>query len=220
MELDDLKQAFRTLEEGLAHQSRLNLEARSDRSRARLQASLWPLYATHAAEILLGLALALAVGPFWVSHLEEPHLLIAGVVVHVYAVAMIALGSRTLALLSSVDFSAPVVSIQQRLARVRRAYLLSGLVVGLPWCMLWIPFSMLFVEMLGFDFYASFSRAWFWSNVGVSAVIMLVALWLCRELWFRPSDPAEARKLAESSSGRRLLRVQSLLDELAEFAKE
>jgi hypothetical protein len=220
MELDELKQTLRAMEERLAHESRLNLETRRERGRERIQASLWPLYATHAAEILLGLFLAIAVGPFWVSRLDEPHLLIAGVIVHVYAVAMIALGGWTLSLLLTLDFSAPVVAIQERLARVRRAYIRSGLVVGLPWCLLWIPFGMLSFEMLGFDIYANFSRAWFFSNVAVGSVVMLVALWLCRGLWYRPSDAAEARKLEESWGGKRLQNVQRFLDELAEFAKE
>ena len=220
MELDDLKQTLRAMEERLAHESRLNLQTRRERSRARIQASLWPMYATHVAEILLGLFLALAVGPFWVSRLDEPHLLIAGVIVHVYAVAMIALGGSTLALLLNLDFSAPVLVIQARLARVRRAYIRSGLIIGLPWTLLWIPFGMLFFEMLGFDIYENFSRAWFFSNVAVGAVIMLGALWLSRGLWYRPSDAAEARKLEESWGGKRLLKVQRFLHELAEFARE
>lgn len=220
MELDDLKQTLRAMEERLAHEGRLNLEARREQTRAGLQGGLWPLYATHAAEIVLGVVLALAVGPFWMSHLHEPQLAVAGVIVHVYAVAMIALGARMLALLVSVDFGAPVVTIQRRLALVRRAFIRSGLVVGLPWCVLWIPFGMLFFEMLGFDLYANFSRAWFLSNVAVSTAVMLVALWLCRGLWYRPSDGAEARSLEASWGGKRLLRVQTFLDELAAFAKE
>ena len=220
MELDDLKQTLRALEGRLAHESRLNLEARRERARTRVQTGLWPLYATNAGQILLGLFLALAVGPFWVSRLDQPHLFIAGLIVHVYAVAMIALGGWTLSLLLTVDFGAPVVGIPQRLARVRRAYIRSGLIVGLPWCLLWIPFGMLFFEMLGLDIYANFSRAWFVSNVAVSVVIMLVALWLCRGLWYRPSDAAEARELEGSWAGKRLLNVQRFLDELAEFAKE
>jgi hypothetical protein len=220
MELDELKQTLQSMEERLADVSRLNLETRRERSRKSVPASLWPLYATHAAEVLLGLALALVVGPFWVGHLGEPHLAIAGVIVHVYAVAMIALGARMLSLLMTLDFGAPVVAIQGRLARVRRAYIRSGLIVGLPWCFLWIPFGMLFFEMLGFDIYTRFSRAWLFGNLAVCAVVLLVTLWLCRGLWYRPPDAAEARKLEETWGGKRLMSVQRFLDELADFAKE
>jgi hypothetical protein len=220
MELDELKQTLRAIEARLADESKLNLESRRELKRAGVRASLWPLYLTHGAEILLGLLLALVVGPFWVSHIDQPHLLIAGVIVHAYAVAMMALGGWTLSLLLKLDFGAPVVAIQERLARVRRAYIRSGLIVGLPWCFLWIPFGMLFFEMLGFDIYASFSRAWFFSNVAISAVIMLVTLWFCRGLWYRPSSGAEARKLEETWGGKRLLNVQRFLNELAEFARE
>lgn len=220
MELDEVKQALRAMEKRLAHESSLNLEARLERRRARVQAGLWPLCLTHGAEILLGLLLALAVGPFWVSRLDQPHLLIAGLLVHAYAVAMIALGGRALALLLTLDFGAPVVAVQQRLARLRRAYVRSGLIIGLPWCFLWIPFGMLFFEMQGFDVYSEFARTWFLSNVIVSGVVMLVALWLSRGLWYRPSDAAEARALEETWGGRRVLSVQRFLAELEEFAKE
>src|SRR5690606_16370138 len=119
-------------------------------------------------------------------------------IVHIYAVALIALGGGTLALLLQLDFAAPVLAIQQRLASLRRAHIRNSLIAGIPWCFLWVPFGMLLLGMLGFDVYENFSRAWFWSNVTVSAAILLVALWQCRSLWYRPSDAAEARQLDET----------------------
>jgi serine/threonine-protein kinase len=220
MELDDLKQTLRALEQRLAHESRMTLKAQHERKRRRMHTGLWPLYLTHAAEMVFGLFLTLLVGPFWVSHLDEPHLLIAGVVIHVYAVVMIALSARTLTLLWTLDFGAPVLAIQERLARVRRSYIRAGLIVGLPWWFLWLPFSMLFFEMLGFDLYADTSPAWFVSNVVFSVAGMLVTLWFSRALWYRPADAAHRRKLEQAWGGRSLLNVQRCLDELAEFAKE
>jgi serine/threonine-protein kinase len=220
MELDDLKSTFRTLEQRLAHESNLNLQAQRERKRVRMQASLWPLYLSNAAQVLLGLFLAFLVGPFWVSHLDEPHLLIAGVFVHAYAVVMIALGARTLTLLLSLDFGEPVLEIQKRLARVRRAYIRSALIIGLPWWLLWLPFAMLLFEMQGFDLYANFSRAWFFTNVVFGFVGMLATLLYCRALWYRPSDAAEAHKLEKGWVGRRLINVQRFLDDLAAFEKE
>lgn len=219
MELDELKETLRSMEARLAEESALNLEMRIERKRARVQASLWPLYMTHGVELLLGLGLALIAGSFWVNSIDQPHMLIAGLIVHIYAVAMMALGGLTLYLLLKVDFGEPVVTIQERLTRLRRAHIRNSLIIGLPWCFLWIPFGMLLFGMLGFDIYANFSHAWFFSNVAVCLAILLFLLWRCRGLWYRSSDAA-ARKLDETWAGRRLVNVQSFLDELAEFARE
>ena len=220
MELDDLKESLRSLEARLDKESRLNLDTRIERKRSRVRASLWPFYLMNGVQVLVGLMLALAVGPLWVGSFDQLHLFIAGLIVHVYAVAMMALGGPMLALLFKLDFSAPVVSIQRQLAHLQRAYIRNGLILGLPWCLLWIPFGMLLFQNFGFDVFASFSRTWFFANVAVGTVVGLVALWMCRGLWFRPTNEADARKLEETWGGRRLLEARRLLDELAEFTDE
>jgi hypothetical protein len=219
-ELDDLKDALRALEQRVARESRLNLEARREHTGLRVQRSLWPVYLLHAAQVVIGLFLALLVGPFWARHLDEPSVLVAGIVVHAYAVAMIALGAHTLALLWGLDFGAPVLAIQEQLARVRRTYIRSSVIVGLPWWFLWLPVAMLLFAMAGVDLYANTSRAWFVGNIVFCLAGALATLWFGRALWYRPDNVAQARALEGEWGGRRLLNVQRFLDELAEFQKE
>lgn len=220
MELDELKDTIRTVEQHLARESRLELQVRQEHARLCAQRSLWPVYLQGAVVAAIGILLALVVGPFWVSHLDQPHLLAAGVIVHVYAVAMIVRGARMLTLLWTMDLAAPVLAVQEQLARARLAYIRGGLIIGLPWWFLWMPVAMLLFAMRGFDLYASTSRAWFVTNVVVCVVGMLATLWFSRALWYRPDDAAQARALEGEWSGRRLLNVQRFLDELAEFQKE
>jgi hypothetical protein len=56
--------------------------------------------------------------------------------------------------------------------------------------------------------------------VALSTVITLVALWLCRGLWYRQSDAAQESGLEATWGGKRLLNVQRFPDELAEFARD
>jgi serine/threonine-protein kinase len=219
LELDDLRQALRKLEPQLERDRALNLRLHGALKQDRMRATLRPLFWAHAAQVALGVLMVLPVGRFWVQHLHEPHLLVAGLVVHAYAVAMIALGARMLVLLHGLDFAAPVVAIQKQVARVRRSYVRSGLVVGLPWWLLWLPFAMLVFGMLGFDLYANFSRAWFFSNVAFGAVGIVVTLWLTRSLWYRTSATDRDAKV-EAAAGSAFRNVQRFLDEIARFEKE
>ena len=220
MELDELKDTIRALEQRLARESRLDLHGRQEHARLRAQRSLWPVYVQSAVVAAIGILLTLVVGPFWVSHLDQPHLLAAGVIVHVYAVAMIVRGARMLTLLWTMDLAAPVLAVQEQLARARLAYIRGGLIIGLPWWFLWMPVAMLLLAMQGVDMYANTSRAWFVSNIVVCVAGMLATLWFSRALWYRPDNAAQARALEGEWGGRRLLNVQSVLDELADFQKE
>jgi hypothetical protein len=220
MELDELKDSIRALEQHLARDSRLDLQSRQEHARLRAQRSLWPLYVQGTVVAAIGILLTLVVGPFWVSHLDQPHLVAAGVIVHVYAVAMIVRGARMLTLLWTMDLGAPVLAVQEQLARARLAYIRGGLIVGLPWWFLWMPVAMLLFAMQGFDLYANTSRAWFVTNVVVCVAGMLATLWFGRALWYRPDNAAQARALEGDWGGSRLLNVQRFLGELAEFQKE
>jgi hypothetical protein len=220
MELDELKDSIRALEQRLARDSQLDLHGRQEHARLRAQRSLWPLYVQGGVVAAIGVLLTLVIGPFWVSHLDLPHLLAAGVIVHLYAVAMIVRGVRMLTLLWTVDLAAPVLAVQEQLARARLGYIRGGLIVGLPWWFLWMPVAMLLFAMQGIDLYANTSSAWFVTNVVVCVAGMLTTLWFSRALWYRPDDAAQARALEGEWSGRRLLTVQRFLGELAEFRKE
>jgi hypothetical protein len=220
MELDDLKQTFRDFDRRLAQQSALAVEIRKDQRVSRVRASLRPLVLGHAAQVAVGVLVVLFAGRAWVDGLGEPHLLIAGGLVHGYAVLMIALGAQMLWAMHRLDFAAPILVIQKQLALVRRSYVRSGLVIGLPWWFLWIPFAILLLDGAGIDFYASASRAWLAANLAVSVVGIGGTLWLTRAIWRKPreGEPTSERELR--MSGASLRRAQRVLDEIAQFEKE
>ena len=139
MELDDLKQGMDDFDRRLARLSVLAAAVREERDMSRVRVDLRRLTLGHAAQIATGVLLALFAGRFWVEHLDEPQLLVAGLAVHGYAVLLIVLGARALAAICRLDFSAPAVTTQEHLARPRAR---AGLVIGLAGWLLWIPFGM------------------------------------------------------------------------------
>src|SRR5688500_1135516 len=141
MELDDLKQAVANLDREIAYARSFRVAAYKDKQLDRTRASLRPVLWEHAGQVTLGLVLTVVV-PAWWSELQEPALLVAGIVLHVYAWLMIVLGLRVIVSIRTLDLDAPVVEIQRALARVRRSYVMTGFVVGMPWWLLWIPLVM------------------------------------------------------------------------------
>jgi hypothetical protein len=217
MELDDLKQAVADLDRGVAQVRDLGVAAYKERGLDRTRASLRPVLWEHAGQVALGVLLALVVGPFWWSQRAEPALLVAGLVLHVYAVLMIALGARVVVSIRALDLGAPVVEIQKALERLRRSYVMTGFVVGLPWWLLWMPLVMV---VLGFDLVGGVSPAWLTTQLTVGVAGIVGTLWYYRNLWVEPADSERRRSIEVSASGKSFRSAQRFLDEIARFERE
>jgi RNA polymerase sigma factor (sigma-70 family) len=217
MELDDLKQAVANLDRGVTQMRSLGVGEYKDRRLDRTRASLRPVLWERAGQVALGVVLAIAVGPFWWSRLTEPVMMGAGLVLHAYAILMIALGIRAIVAVRTLDLDAPVIEIQKALASLRRSYVVTGFVVGLPWWLLWIPLAMV---VFGFDLVAGASRAWLVTNLIVGVVGIAATLWYYRHLWVEPADSERRRTLEKSAAGTGFRNAQRFLDEIARFERE
>ena len=216
MELDDLRQAVASLEREVADARSFRVTAHKERQLDRTRASLRPVLWEHAGQVALGLVLTV-VGQAWWSELDQPVLLVAGIVLHVYAWLMIVLGARVIVSIRTLDFDAPVVEIQRALARLRRSYVMTGFVIGMPWWLLWIPLVMV-VFGIGLD--GRFSWAWLITNVVIGVVGIAGTLWYYRHLWIEPKDSERRSSVEASVSGDSFRRAQGFLDEIARFERE
>jgi Na+/melibiose symporter-like transporter len=130
---------------------------------------------------------------------------------------MIALGVRVIVSIRTLDLDAPVVEIQRALARLRRSYVMTGFIVGLPWWLLWIPFVMF---VFGIDLNGRFSWNWLITNLVIGVVGIVGTLWSFRRLWIAPVDSEQRRSIEVSASGKSFRSAQRFLDEIAGFERE
>jgi hypothetical protein len=214
MELDDLKHAWQTLDQRLATQTALNLHTFKDSKLDKMRGGLRPLVFGQAIQIAVGALIALWGGAFWTEHLDAPHLLIAGLLVHATGISMIGLGAAMQVLIARIDYCAPVLAIQRQLAQLRKLYVYGGLAVGLPWWLLWMPFLMVFLKAaFDVDLYANApSVIWLGSAVGVAG---LLATWLL--LRWAGKRAQLAQRLEDGAAGGSLRKARSMLEEIARF---
>ncbi|WP_157489192.1 hypothetical protein [Lysobacter sp. Root916] len=219
MELDDLKQAWQDLDRKLERQHAMDLLRFREERGKRLKSGLWPLVVGQGLQMLMGLAVLLLGVDFWTSHREVPHLFVCGLILHVYGVALIACGGMVQAMIAAVDYSAPVLDIQKRLARLRKFYVRTGMVVGLAWWLIWMPFmTVVFMVLFGADMYVN-APSVFAIGGAIGVVGLLATWWLHR--WSRhPSRPRLAKAMEDSITGRSLRRAQAIADEIARFERD
>ncbi len=221
MELDDLKGAWHELERrvdaGNALTTQLLRERRLDKTRSAMRAMGWGQF---AQALFWGIAIGTVIAPFWYQYRDTTHLLAAGIVMHVYAVAAIILSVRQLLQIATVDYAAPVVELQRHLACLRRTRVNQQLWLGLPWWLLWVVATMIGAKRWwGIDIYAP-APAWIYVALGIGVVGIALTLWLPRIVGRTPRGSRVVQGLLDDLAGHSLMRVTRQLDEIAGFSKE
>src|SRR5262249_20627462 len=112
MELDDLKVSWQRLDRRVQELSAINRSLMMDRVLRRAHWRFAPLVAAAWAFVIVGTCFAVVSGVFWISHLDVPPVLIAGIATQILGVTLIVFGVGRLALARRIDLTRPVLEIQ------------------------------------------------------------------------------------------------------------
>lgn len=217
-DIDDLKRAWQQLDQRLARQEALLLEGRRQRRLDTVRASLRSLRWGQRLQIPFGILVVVLSIASWRSRWDIVNVRIAAMVMQAYGIALIASGAWTLTLLDRLDYGAPVLEIQRRLAEVRRWYVWSGLANGMAWWLLWVPALIMLGGVAHRDIVAR--GPWVLGGYAAACVVGLVAsLWLLRRAE-RSSRPAVRAWAKLSAAGRGLHSAEAVLDEIQRFEDE
>lgn len=189
MELDELKSAWQEMDQRvgatMAIQLDLNRELRVDRTQRSLRKfSGLPIF-----ELITGLFSAVIAGGFLADNLGHATFLgsLAGLVIFLLGVFTVAISVWQLAMIGSIDYSAPVVEIQRTLLkitqlRIRSATWLLALLVPI-----WTVFPIFALQLVGkYELYKIFSPAWVAGNAVFGMVLVIAIMQIAKRggKWF------------------------------------
>jgi len=219
MELDDLKQAWQTLDRRLAQNHALQFEVFRERRIDALKRHLLMLRFGQALQMLFGIGVVLVAVAFWRSYWREPAMLATGIVMHAYGVLTIAVGGLIQGRISRIDRSLPVLEIQKRLAQLRRSYVIGGMWVGLPWAFLWVICAVMLARAAtGVNLYLD-APLFVYPSLAFGVLLLFGVRWFHR--WSRsPAHPARAKRFENSVTGSSIRQAQRILDDIARFEAE
>ncbi len=215
MELDDLKSAWQSIDRRLAEQNALALHVFKENKLAQARSLLRPLQWGQVLQLLTGLGMIIWFAPFWVEHRHVPHLLISGLLLHVYGLLFVIFAARELFLIGTIDYAAPVLTIQKQLLTLRNWRIRMAPIFGLTGCFIWIPLMLVIFKYLGVDVWQkSPGLVLIFIASGLISLIVFLSIWK----WSR--GPSLVQETNDYSAGRSLQRAQSVLDEIARFEQE
>jgi hypothetical protein len=218
MEFDDFKSAWHVLDARLQRDNTLNLELLRAHRFDQARSSLRPLFVGQLVQMLFGLGFIFLAALLWSSKPDAAAVIVAGVIVHAYGVACIILAGIVLGGISKLDYTAPVLAIQTQLARVRRVYILSGMVAGLPWWFMWVPIMTIVSALGGVNLYAH-APSVIWIGYGIGIAGLLATAWF-HHYSRGAARPKLAKFMDDSVTGNSLRRAQAHIEELKRFELE
>ena len=218
MELDEMKLAWQSLNQQLQRESAISLALYTDHKLTAVRSRLRPLFIGQLLQLFFGLCFLLLAVALWSSRPTAVSVIAAGVVVHAYGIACIVMAALVIGAISKIDYAGSVVEIQQKLARVRHAYIVGGIVAGLTWWFLWIPILMVLLALVHVNLYAH-APSVIWGGTAVGLVGLAGMLWLYAQSR-KPGHERLRRFVDEAVVGRSLQRAQAQLDAVRQFAQE
>jgi len=215
-DLDDLKIAWKELNRQVERQNALTLRQIKENKLGRFRSGLRPLVLGQTLQLILGAVITVVSADFWVSHLNQVHLLIAGLFLQAYAILFIAFAVRDLMLIRRIDYSAPIVAIQKQLAELRAWHIRAAIWYGMAGSVVWLPVLIIILHLLGADMWMPEPRAVWW---------LLASAFVCLAfnygLVLLARSPGRCgRALAGSWIGRSVNRAQAALNEIEDFERE
>lgn len=215
LELDELKQAWRALDRRLERQYALDLQQFRDN---RLRQARGPLQLLAFGQILQALgggAFTVLFGRFAYSHLSQVHLAFAGAFLSVYAAMCWAFAVRDLQLIHRIDYAAPVLEIQRRLAALFAWHYTNSRWLVIAGCLMWVPLTQLAFYAVGADLWRHDPMVIlsFWA----SAMVCLLLAALLVQQSRRPGNPRLAALIDRIALGGSVIRARQALLEIQRF---
>lgn len=218
MEIEQIRSTWQALERQLQVRNALDIQLAMERKLERMRSSLLPLRNGQVVQMLFGLVWVILAVMYLGRNRDQPLLLTMGLISQLYGLLCIILGGITLGLLGRIDPAAPVIAVQERIARLRRAYVLHGMIIGLAWWLFWMPATTVVFGLLGSD-QSGFTWAFYLPGTGLGLLGLLGTWWFHH--WSRsPKRPRMAKAMENSVVGGSIREAQALLDEVLRFEKE
>ncbi len=218
MELEELKTTWETLNQHMKRESAISLAMYTDHKLEVTRSRLRPLFVGQILQLFFGVGFLLLAVALWSTRPAAISVIVAGVVVHLYGIGCIVAAGVVMGAIRNIDYAGSVTEIQEKLARVRRAYIVSGIGAGLTWWFLWIPVLMVLLGLVHVNLYAHAPLV-IWGSLAVGVVGLAGMLWLYAYSR-KPAHVRLRRFVDQAVIGRSLQRAQAQLDEIRQFAQE
>lgn len=219
MEEQDLKSLWKNLSEQLQTNLHFNETLVQERKVNQAQKMLNRLANFRIFEAVLFLVCLVLLVIFIGNHFPKVHFMIAGMVLAIFAGIGFFGNVVQITLIREMDYALPITEFQEKLEKLKTYNLrvFKLILLSIPFYLAYIIIG--FEVLLGFDIYTHGNVAWWWSNVALSGLFLVLVLWLNKNLHYQ-SEKKWVHKLIEENGGRQIHAAMTFLKDIEMFKKE
>jgi hypothetical protein len=219
MKFDDIKTQWTAYDKELDNSMRLNIRLLNGWQKTN--SAIQKLSRSAVIEMILGVLTAAVLGGFLYDHSLEMAFFIPALVLDAFVVFQVAFSGYQFTTLREIDFSAPILVSQKKLATLRRQRIQVTMWTLTLSPLLWVPLLIVILKgLLGLNVYELFDTTWLLTNMLFGLAVIPLMIWVSRRLALRWKGSALVKQLLDSVAGHELTEMNSFLENLKDFEQD
>lgn len=217
MEAVELKKILEAYNNKLDSTLSLNLSSMEELQLEKSQNSTKKILTYRVFEVVMFSFLAMFLGWYIANNLDQTHLVISGVIVHVFALVALVSSIGQVVLLQQIDFSKPIVEIRKKIELVNSHGLLFIKLIFLS-APVWWSYAIVAVDLfLGVDLYVHLEPDFVVRYLVVNFLLIIPLVWAFNRLSYKNLHIKWVRKTIGLFTGIKTMKALEFLNEIEEF---
>jgi hypothetical protein len=221
MNIDDLKNQWNVIDKKLEQSIRLNSELLRQSFLNKANTSLRKLSLAIVIELVLNFVVVILLGSFIGDHIYELKFLIPAIVLDLFSISLVAFSIHQLIALNSLDYSAPIITIQKKLGKLKLLRIRETKWVVLLSPLLWTPLLIVMLKgLLGLNAYIIFDHSWLLVNLLFGLAFIPLMVWLSKRYADKLQNSTLIQHLMNDIAGHNLNAATEFLNKLSSFEQD
>jgi len=217
MEAVELNKIMEAYDNKLDKTLRLNLSSMNELQLEKPQNSTKKILRYRISEVVIFSFLALFLGWYIANNLDQSHLVISGIILHVFTLIALVGSIGQVVLLQQIDFSKPIVEIRKKIELVNSHELLFVKLIFLS-APVWWSYAIVGLDLfLGFDIYVHLEQDFVVRYLVINFLLIIPLVWILNKLSYKNLHIKWVRKTIRFFTGTKTMKALEFLNDIEEF---
>jgi hypothetical protein len=219
MEEFEINKIIEAYDNKLDQTLRFNLSSMNELPLDKPQNSTKNILMYRIFEVVVFGLLAIFIGGYIANHLGQTHLVISGIILHVFTLIALVGSIGQVVLLQQIDFSKPIVEIRKKIERVNSHGLLFVKLILLS-APVWWSYAIVGLDfILGFDIYVHLEHDFVVRYLVINFLLIIPLIYFFYKLSYKNIHITWVRKTIRLFTGKKTLKALEFLNDIEEFEK-
>lgn len=217
MEALELKKIMAAYDNKLDKTLRLNKSSMNELRLEKSQNSTKKILRYRILEVVIFSFLAIFLGWYIANNLDQTHLVISGIILHVFTLVALVGSIGQIVLLQQIDFSKPIVEIRKKIELVNSHGLLFVKLIFLS-APVWWSYAIVAIDLfLGTDLYLYLDPDFVLRYLVINFLLIIPLLWVFYKLSYKNLHIKWVRKTIRLFTGTKTMKALEFLNDIEEF---